>query len=108
MSVFRALGQPNFRIFFIGQTISLTGTWMQNVAQAWLIYRLTHSELLLGTAAFLSHISTLLLGPFAGVVADRFERRRIVVICQSLFFLQALTLAILTILGKVTAVLRRV
>jgi MFS family permease len=102
LSVFRALGQPNFRIFFIGQTISLTGTWMQNVAQAWLVYRLTHSELLLGTTAFLSHISTLLLGPFAGVVADRFERRRIVVICQSLFFLQALTLAILTILGKVT------
>ncbi len=75
---------------------------MQNVAQAWLVYRLTHSELLLGTAAFLSHISTLLLGPFAGVVADRFERRRIVVICQSLFFLQALTLAILTIAGTVT------
>lgn len=83
-------------------TASLTGTWMQNVAQSWLIYRLTHSELLLGVTGFLAHFPTLLLGPIGGVIADRFERREIVILAQSLFLLQAVTLAVLTLTGRVT------
>lgn len=83
-------------------TASLTGTWMQNVAQSWLIYRLTHSELLLGITGFLAHFPTLLLGPIGGVIADRFERRQIVILAQSLFLLQAVTLAALTLTGLIT------
>jgi MFS family permease len=75
---------------------------MQNVAQSWLVYRLTGSELLLGTTAFASTIPILLLGPIAGVVADRYSRRAIVVIAQSLFLLQAMVLAGLTLTGRVT------
>lgn len=75
---------------------------MQNVAQSWLVYRLTHSELLLGTTAFLTFFPTLVLGPFAGVIADRYERRRIVIATQTLFFLGAVTLAFLTLTGRVT------
>jgi predicted MFS family arabinose efflux permease len=83
-------------------TASLVGTWMQNVAQSWLIYRLTHSEFMLGAVGFLAHFPTLLLGPIGGVIADRFERRKIVVIAQSLFLVQATLLAVLTLTGYVT------
>lgn len=83
-------------------TASLTGTWMQNVAQSWLIYRLTHSELLLGLTGFLAHFPTLLLGPVGGVIADRFERRQVVIVAQSLFLLQAVLLAALTLTGRIT------
>lgn len=83
-------------------TASLTGTWMQNVAQSWLIYRLTHSEWLLGLTGFLAHFPTLLLGPLGGVLADRFERRRIVIVAQSLFLVQAVMLAALTLTGLIT------
>jgi len=75
---------------------------MQNVAQSWLVYRLTHSELLLGTAGFLAHLPTLALGTVGGVVADRYNRRQIVLLTQSLFLLQSATLAALTLAGKVT------
>jgi predicted MFS family arabinose efflux permease len=83
-------------------TASLVGTWIQNVAQSWLIYRLTHSEFMLGAVGFLAHFPTLLLGPIGGVIADRFERRKIVVIAQSLFLVQATLLAVLTLTGYVT------
>jgi predicted MFS family arabinose efflux permease len=99
---FRALRHRNFRVFFLGQLTSLTGTWMQNVAQSWLVYRLTHSELLLGTAGFLAHLPTLALGTVGGVVADRYNRRKIVLLTQTLFLLQSATLAALTLAGLVT------
>src|SRR6266478_5533418 len=89
---FRALRHRNFRLFLIGQLISLVGTWMQNVAQSWLVYRLTHSELLLGTAWFCSQIAVFALGPLGGLAADRFSRHKLVVITQSLSMLQALAL----------------
>ena len=75
--IFRALGSKNYRLFFIGQGISLIGTLMQHAAMSWLVYRITGSMLLLGAVAFSNQIPTLLLGPFAGVAADRWERKRL-------------------------------
>src|SRR5438445_6994884 len=86
---FRALRHRNFRLFIGGQVISLVGTWMQNVAQSWLVYRLTHSELLLGTSWFCSQIAVFALGPLGGLAADRFSRQKLVVITQTLSMLQA-------------------
>ena len=76
---FRALRHRNFRLFISGQIISLVGTWMQTVAQSWLVYRLTHSELLLGTAWFCSGIAVFVLGPLGGLAADRFPRHKVVI-----------------------------
>src|SRR5689334_24226318 len=98
---FRALRHRNFRLFLSGQVISLVGTWMQNVAQSWLVYRLTHSELLLGTAWFCSQIAVFALGPIGGLAADRFSRRNLVIVTQTLSMLQAFTLAALTLTGRV-------
>jgi MFS family permease len=98
---FRALRHRNFRLFLIGQIISLVGTWMQNVAGSWLVYRLTHSELLLGTAWFCSQIAVFALGPLGGLAADRFSRHKLVVITQTASMLQALALAGLTLSGRV-------
>ncbi len=67
---FRALRHRNFRLFISGQIVSLVGTWMQNVAQSWLVYRLTHSELLLGTAWFCAQIAVFALGPLGGIAAE--------------------------------------
>jgi len=98
---FRALRHRNFRLFIGGQIISLVGTWMQNVAQSWLVYRLTHSELLLGTTWFCSQIAVFALGPLGGLAADRFSRRNLVIATQVLSLVQALALAALTLSGKV-------
>jgi MFS family permease len=98
---FRALRHRNFRLFISGQVISLVGTWMQNVAQSWLVYRLTHSELLLGTAWFCSQIAVFALGPLGGLAADRFSRQKLVIITQTLSMLQAFVLAALTLTHRV-------
>src|SRR5437588_7709957 len=98
---FRALRHRNFRLFIGGQIVSLIGTWMQNAAQSWLIYRLTHSELLLGTAWFCSQIAVFALGPLGGVAADRFSRHKLVILTQTCSMIQALALAALTLSGKV-------
>jgi MFS family permease len=98
---FRALRHRNFRLFIAGQVVSLVGTWMQNVAQAWLVYRLTHSELLLGAAWFCTHIPVFALGPLGGLVSDRYSRHRVVVLTQVLSMLQAFGLAALTLTGRV-------
>jgi MFS family permease len=98
---FRALRHRNFRLFIGGQIVSLVGTWMQNVAQAWLVYRLTHSELLLGTAWFCSQIAVFALGPLGGIAADRFSRRKVVIVTQTLSMVQAFVLAALTLSGHV-------
>ena len=97
----RALRHRNFQLFFGGQLISLIGTWMQNIAQDWLVYRLTGSSLLLGTVAFASQIPIFLLAPVSGIVADRWNRHRIVVATQSASMLLALTLATLTLSGRI-------
>ena len=98
---FRALRHRNFRLFAAGQIVSLVGTWMQNVAQAWLVYRLTHSELLLGTAWFCTQIPVFAFGALGGLAADRYSRHRLVVVTQILSMCQALVLAALTLSGKV-------
>ncbi len=99
---FRALRHRNFRLFLGGQVVSLVGTWMQSTAQSWLVYRLTHSELLLGTAWFCTQIPVFALGPLGGLAADRFSRHRIVLRTQTLSMLQAAALAALTLTGVVT------
>src|SRR5579871_2085890 len=98
---FRALRHRNYQYFIGGQIISLSGTWMQTVAQSWLVYRLTHSELLLGTAWFCSQIAVFALGPLGGLAADRFSRHKLVIVTQTLMMLQAFALAALTLTGKV-------
>src|ERR1700746_3226042 len=98
---FRALRHRNFRLFISGQIISLVGTWMQNVAQAWLVYRLTHSEWLLGAAWSCAQIPVFALGPLGGLAADRFSRHKLVVVTQTLSMLQAFVLAWLTLSGRV-------
>lgn len=97
----RALRHRNFQLFFGGQLISLIGTWMQNIAQDWLVYRFTGSSLLLGTVAFVSQIPIFLLAPVAGIVADRYNRHRIVIATQSASMVLALTLATLTLTGRI-------
>ena len=94
---FRALGSRNYRLFFSGQGISLIGTWTQQVAVSWLVYRLTGSSLLLGTVAFCNQVPMFFLAPFAGVVADRWNRKRLLILTQSLSMVQALILAALVL-----------
>jgi MFS family permease len=98
----RALRHRNFRLFFGGQSISLIGTWMTRIATSWLVYRLTHSALLLGTVGFAGQIPTFLLAPLAGVLVDRIDRRKVLVWTQSLAMVQALALAWLTLTHRIT------
>src|SRR5262245_44452996 len=98
----RALQHRNFRLFFGGQSISLVGTWITRVATGWLVYRLTGSELLLGIAGFCGQIPTLIITPFAGVLVDRMDRRRILVLTQASSLRQSALLAILTLTGVIT------
>lgn len=93
----RALGSRNFRLFFFGQAVSLIGTWMQLIAMRWLVYRLTKSELMLGVVGFISDFPLFFLVPFAGVLADRLKRHRIMVVTQTLSALQAALLAVLVL-----------
>ena len=97
----RALGSRNFRLFFFGQAVSLIGTWMQIIAMRWLVYRLTKSELMLGMVGFISDAPLFLLVPFAGVLADRLKRHRIMVVTQALSALQAAVLAVLVLTDQV-------
>jgi MFS family permease len=98
----RALRHRNFRLFFGGQTISLVGTWMTRIATAWLVYRLTHSALLLGTVSFVGQIPTFVLAPFAGVIVDRANRRQVLIWTQTLAMVQSLALAWLTLSHRIT------
>jgi MFS family permease len=97
----RAMRHRNFQLFFSGQLISLIGTWMQNIAQDWLVYRLTGSSLLLGVVAFAGQIPIFLLAPVAGIVADRRNRHRTVIATQTASMITALVLATLTLSGRV-------
>ena len=97
----RALRHRNFQLFFSGQLISLVGTWMQTVAQSWLVYRLTGSGLKLGAVGFASQIPVFLFAPLGGIAADRYDRRRVIIATQSASMLLAFVLAALTLSGKV-------
>ncbi len=99
--IFRALRHRNYRLFFIGQSISLTGTWMQTVAQAWLVLQITDSKAALGTVAMLQFLPITVLVLFAGVIADRLPKQRFLVATQTLAAAQAATLAALVWSGYV-------
>jgi MFS family permease len=101
--VFRTLRYRNYRLFFGGQLISLVGTWMQQVALTWLVYRTTGSALLLGVVGFATQMPTFLISPVAGVLADRHNRHRILIATQVVAMLQALLLAALTLTGTIEA-----
>lgn len=97
--VFRSFRHHQFRLYYLGQLVSLHGTWMQTMAQAWLIYRLTDSSLMLGLVAFCSHVPVLVLGLLGGVIADRLSRRRLLLAANMVAMVQAVTLAALTLVG---------
>jgi MFS family permease len=97
----RALRHRNFQLFFSGQLISLIGTWMQSVAQSWLVYRMTGSALLLGSVGFASQVPVFLFAPLGGIAADRFNRRQIVIATQTASMALAFILAALTLFHKV-------
>ncbi len=96
----RALAHRNYRLFFSGQTISLIGTWMTRIATGWLVYRLTHSALLLGIVGFAGQVPAFFLAPFAGVWVDRWDRHRTLVVTQIFSMLQSFALAVLA-LGRI-------
>jgi MFS family permease len=98
----RALKHRNFQLFFSGQMISLIGTWMQSVAQSWLVYRITGSSLLLGSVGFASQIPVFLAAPLGGIVADRYNRQRVVIGTQIASMILAFILAVLTLTHKIT------
>lgn len=98
---FRALKHRNYKLFFFGQCISLIGTWIQQIAVSWLVYRLTHSALLMGFIVFCSSLPSLLLSPFAGVFVDRINKYKALIVVQALFMLQAFILAVLTMTGVI-------
>jgi MFS family permease len=100
-AVLHSLKYRNYRLFFAGQTISLVGTWMQSIAISWLVYRLTNSAFLLGLVGFFSQIPSFVLTPFTGVLIDRWNKHRILVITQTLSLVQAFALAVFTLTGTI-------
>jgi MFS family permease len=99
--IIRAFQYRNYRLFFTGQGISLIGTWMQRIAMSWLVFRLTDSAFLLGLVGFTSQLPTFILCPFAGVIADRVDRLRIMIVTQILSMIQATILAILVLSNRI-------
>lgn len=97
----RAFRHRNFRLFFYGQSLSLIGTWTQQIAMSWLVYRMTGSAFLLGLTAFAGQIPILLLAPLGGIWADRFDRRRLLLLTQVLAMVQAFALALLAYIGLI-------
>jgi MFS family permease len=98
MAVFR---HRNYRLFFSGQLVSLMGTWITNVTQGWLVYSLTHSPLLLGVVSFAGQVPVFFLAPFGGMISDRFDRRRMLMVTQALAMMQSAALAVLTLTGLI-------
>lgn len=100
-NTFRTLGHRNYRLFFIGQGISLIGSWIQNIAMSWLVYSLTNSAFMMGMITFINALPNLLVAPLAGVVIDRVNKYKMLICLQSFFLLLALILAVLTLLGVI-------
>jgi MFS family permease len=98
---FAALSVANYRRYYGGQAISMVGTWMQMTAQSWLVLSLTHSSTALGVIVALQTLPVLLLGPYGGVIADRVDKRRLMIALQSAMGLQALALGLLAVMGAV-------
>jgi MFS family permease len=100
--MFRALRSRNYRLFFGGQSVSLIGTWMTRVATGWLVYRLTGSAILLGTISFAGQVPAFFLAPLAGVLVDRWDRHRTLVVTQTVSMLQSFALGGLALAGVIT------
>ena len=100
-ALLRSLLHPNFRLFFLGQCISLVGTWRQQIAMSWVVFQLTESSFQLGLVLFCGQISALFLSPLTGVLVDRWNRRRLLLLTQSLAIAQAFKLAALDMTGKI-------
>lgn len=100
--IFRAFQYPNYRLYYYGQSISLIGVWVQNIAMGWLLYRLTGSALLLATVAFAQQIPSLFIMPMAGVLADRLNRRKVLIVSQSAAMVVAFVLAFVVLTDIVT------
>ena len=98
----RALRNPPYRIYALGNIVSLLGTWVQRVALGWLTWELTHSAAWLGIVAFADLIPSIVVGPFAGAIADRVDRKRLMILAQLLAMIQAAALAGLTFGGWIT------
>ncbi len=98
----KTLNSRNYRLFFSGQAISLTGFWMQRVAMGWLVYRITGSAFSLGLVDFIGQMPVFFLGSFTGVFLDRWDLRKVLFTCQTLAMIQAFLLAFLTLTGRVT------
>lgn len=101
-TMFRAFSYRNYTYYFAGQSISLIGTWVQNIAMGWLVYRLTGSALLLGSVVFALQIPSLFITPFAGVLADRWNRRKVIILSQTLAMVVAFVLAWLVLSDRIT------
>ena len=99
--MFRALSHRNYKLFFSGQSISLIGTWMTRIATSWLVYKLTGSALLLGVVGFAGQIPSFVLAPFAGVLVDRWDRHRLLVMTQVFAMVQSIAMAVLTLTGVI-------
>ncbi|MFA6378886.1 MAG: MFS transporter [Candidatus Omnitrophota bacterium] len=100
-NIFRALRNRNYRLFFTGQSLSLVGTWMQQIALSWLVYRMTHSPLLLGVVGFAGQVPAFFISPVAGIIADRYPKRKALVLTQALSMLQASLLAFLVLSNQI-------
>ena len=98
----RTLAYRNYRLFFGGQVVSLVGTWITTTATNWLVYRLTGSAVLLGVVNFAGQFPAFVLGPFAGIYVDRWDRHRLIVVTQAISMLQSFALAALTLTGRIT------
>jgi len=99
--IFSSLHSRNYRLYFTGQGVSLIGTWMQNIALSWLVYRLSGSVFLLGLVGFTTQIPSFILSPFSGVISDRYNRLKIMKLAQVFFMLHALTMAVLVLTGAI-------
>lgn len=99
---FSSLRNPNYRLYFSGQAVSMIGTWMQRVAQSWLVLQLTNSGTALGVVVALQTLPVLLIGPYGGVVADRLDKRKLMIGLQAMMGVLALVLGLLTVTNVIT------
>jgi MFS family permease len=99
--MFRALKHRNFRLFVSGQSLSLIGTWIQQIAMTWLVYRMTNSAFMLGVIGFSGQIPSFILSPLAGVFADRWNRRKVLLVIQTSALIQATILSVLVFTGSI-------
>ncbi len=100
-TVLRSFSHRNYRLFFSGQLVSLSGTWIQVIAMSWLVYGLTDSAFMLGLVTFLSQVPSFLFSPFAGVYIDRWNKHKTLIFTQAISMLQAFSLAALTLTGVI-------